>query len=363
MVGRISLKRPSANQICPLLRFLRRLPNRFNILIVYVSICPPHVPYHPLTATSSAVDFFPFQPPVTPLLYRTAWHVPLFPNDLVLKICLHEDDRKQVVPTLAALDPRVCYLIVAPRGSSNPTAASTSASASKRGVETLSSSNGWSLPTGRSARATPVSTPSPAAARAAAAAAAAVIANAKAVAAVAAAKEAKAKAAAAAAEEAVMVAKAVEAGVTVPWTWRESDLGSKLDRENPKAKIRLSLDSNLGRLSSDAPVPLASAGAWREAIPWRETDMEVEATGTDVYIWKGSQSSGETWTNTMRQFFGGGRGGIETAWKLEISFGMLPEVLMSNIFVCVVSCHVKESYLQVRVGPEKCEGPYLPGRF
>ncbi|CAN0556224.1 unnamed protein product, partial [Ectocarpus sp. 12 AP-2014] len=54
------------------------------------------------------------QPPSSPLLYRTAWHVPLFPNDLVLKICIHESDRTNVKATLAALDSRGCYLLVVP---------------------------------------------------------------------------------------------------------------------------------------------------------------------------------------------------------------------------------------------------------
>lgn len=34
--------------------------------------------------------------------------------DVVLKICLHEEDRKHLAPTLQALDPRGCYLLVAP---------------------------------------------------------------------------------------------------------------------------------------------------------------------------------------------------------------------------------------------------------
>lgn len=54
------------------------------------------------------------QPPAAPLMYRTAWHVPNFPHDVVLKLCMHEEDRKHVRPSLAALDSRGCYVIVLP---------------------------------------------------------------------------------------------------------------------------------------------------------------------------------------------------------------------------------------------------------
>lgn len=57
-------------------------------------------------------------------MYRTAWHLPNFPKDVVLKLCLHEEDRKHLCPSLAALDSRGCYLIVvppSPRPSEKPT--------------------------------------------------------------------------------------------------------------------------------------------------------------------------------------------------------------------------------------------------
>ncbi|CAN0370987.1 unnamed protein product, partial [Ascophyllum nodosum] len=57
------------------------------------------------------------QPISSPFLHRTGWHVPRFPNDLLLKLCLHEEDRKHVTPTLEALDSRDCFLLVAPRTS------------------------------------------------------------------------------------------------------------------------------------------------------------------------------------------------------------------------------------------------------
>ncbi|CAN0413580.1 unnamed protein product, partial [Discosporangium mesarthrocarpum] len=53
------------------------------------------------------------QPPPNPFLYRGSWHVPLFPDDMVLKICLHEDiDRRLVTPSISALDSRTCYILV-----------------------------------------------------------------------------------------------------------------------------------------------------------------------------------------------------------------------------------------------------------
>lgn len=253
---------------------------------------PLHRVFHPcpnsLSHTRSlslplSLSSLPRQPPSSPLLYRTAWHVPHFPNDLLLKVCLHESDRTNVKPTLAALDSRGCYLLVVPATTGGGGRAKATANigvipSRVRGFAPTCSSTrqirtgGFGLPTPpsrtpkatgkrggsfesplppaaaaaaaarphalshatRSVSLSRLSTPSPAAARARAAAAAAVIANAKAVAAVAAAKEAQAVAAAAAAEEAVMVAKAVEAGVSVPWTWRESEVSA---RGAPKARL------------------------------------------------------------------------------------------------------------------------------
>ncbi|CAN0522172.1 unnamed protein product, partial [Ectocarpus sp. 12 AP-2014] len=174
------------------------------------------------------------QPPSSPLLYRTAWHVPLFPNDLVLKICIHESDQTNVNTTLAALDSRGCYLLVVPataggggrakatanigvipsrvRGGFAPSCSSTRQirtggfglptppsrtpkANNKRGssfesplppaaatatAAAAARPHALSLAT-RSVSLSRLSTPSPAAARARAAAAAAVIANAKAV--------------------------------------------------------------------------------------------------------------------------------------------------------------------------------------
>ncbi|CAM9914628.1 unnamed protein product [Scytosiphon promiscuus] len=294
------------------------------------------------------------QPPSSPLLYRTAWHVPLFPNDLVLKICLHEDDRQHVLPTLAALDSRGCYLLVVPRrrrekngsgggpsrtpgigaaGSSSRTSRATFSTNPSRtsnfalpvvpgGIQTPvangngkrsnvaggSGGSGGSGSGGSDSPAPPVSraalgrlsTPSPAAARAKAAAAAAVIANAKAVAAVAAAKEAQAVAAAAAAEEAVMVAKAVEAGVAVPWTWRESEVSS---RGAPKARLSSGASppqaAGAARhmVVSDSPTaavrPSSAPGPRLRPIGVGAGDVEEEEEegGVDVYVWRGTQSN------------------------------------------------------------------------
>lgn len=245
--------------------------------------------------------------------------MPLFPNDLVLKVCLNEDDRSHVVPSLAALDSRGCYLVVVTRGEGVGAGAREAAKSSLGGGDlrelargggggfsrTASSftkqkqrrTGGFALPSGASqtpkagngnsrrggggfeasfppalslpsaAAVRPsalppatrtvslLSTPSPAAAKARAAAAAAVIANAKAVAAVAAAKEAQAVAAAAAAEEAVMVAKAVEAGVAVPWTWRESEVFSA----RGKPRVRPSGAAAAAAASSASPVQVTPA--------------------------------------------------------------------------------------------------------
>ncbi|CAM9647910.1 unnamed protein product [Choristocarpus tenellus] len=52
-------------------------------------------------------------PPPNPFMFRGAWHVPLFPEDVVLKLCIFEDlDRRLVIPSSAALDARTCYLLV-----------------------------------------------------------------------------------------------------------------------------------------------------------------------------------------------------------------------------------------------------------
>ncbi|CAN0383702.1 unnamed protein product, partial [Ascophyllum nodosum] len=153
------------------------------------------------------------QPILSPFLYRTGWHVPRFPNDLLLKLCLHEEDRKHVTPTLEALDSRGCFLLVAPRTSYatgfTPTGSKREPEAPANGVARTPSS----LSSPYFSASTPSSrgnSLSSAAERATAAIAAAAAANAKAVVAVAAAEEAKARAKAAAAEEAVMVAKAIE---------------------------------------------------------------------------------------------------------------------------------------------------------
>eukprot|EP00904_Undaria_pinnatifida_P010607 jgi/Undpi1/6677/HiC_scaffold_20.g09156.m1 len=160
------------------------------------------------------------------------------------QICIHEDDRKHVLPTRAALDSRGCFLVVAPRGSPPaipapapaPTPVSTPASSTSRRAPEIESNGKWRAPLSTPLHAMP-STPSSAAARAAAAAAAAVVANAKASAAVAAAKEAQAVAAAAAADEALLVAKASHASVAVPWTWRESEVGVR-DRDGMRVLRR-----------------------------------------------------------------------------------------------------------------------------
>ena len=106
-------------------RLHRRLPP-FRVLV-----CDPLSP--------SRLYFFPRQPLTSPLLYRTTWHVPLFPNELVLKLCLHEDDRTSVRPTLAALDPRGCYVLVLPRGGSNAGREPSAARGSPSGRSTLAS--------------------------------------------------------------------------------------------------------------------------------------------------------------------------------------------------------------------------------
>lgn len=82
-------------------------------------------PFRDEVVTSELLPFYPlslrllmpglWQPLAAPMMYRTAWHVPHFSSELVLKLCLHEEDRKHVAPTLQALDPRGCYLLVAPR--------------------------------------------------------------------------------------------------------------------------------------------------------------------------------------------------------------------------------------------------------
>ncbi|CAM9855899.1 unnamed protein product [Phaeothamnion confervicola] len=46
------------------------------------------------------------------LFYRTAWHVPFFPGDLLLKLCIREEDRTPVVPGPDALDSRACFVII-----------------------------------------------------------------------------------------------------------------------------------------------------------------------------------------------------------------------------------------------------------
>ena len=214
-----------------------------STLTLYKYLPHTHTPATPATPINGAYPR-PLQPPSSPILYRTAWHSSLFPNDLVLKICIHEDDRKHVLPTRAALDSRGCFLVVAPRGSPPaipapapaPTPVSTPASSTSRRAPEIESNGKWRAPLSTPLHAMP-STPSSAAARAAAAAAAAVVANAKASAAVAAAKEAQAVAAAAAADEALLVAKASHASVAVPWTWRESEVGVR-DRDGMRVLRR-----------------------------------------------------------------------------------------------------------------------------
>lgn len=279
----------------------------------------------------------------------------------MLKICLHEEDRQHVVPTLAALDSRGCYLLVAPRRrrekssagqSSRPAGIGASSSSSAKFSTNPSRNNNFALPAVPGGAQTPISnsngkrssgggsrsggvrgvsdspapplsraalgrlsTPSPAAARAKAAAAAAVIANAKAVAAVAAAKEAQAVAAAAAAEEAVMVAKAVQAGVAVPWTWRESEVS----RGTPKARLSAGPPSSRsagaakGTGVSDAPPaaavrPSSAPEPRLRPLGGGAGDAEEEEGGVDVYVWKGAQSNGECWKAVCEK-------GVEEGWS------------------------------------------------
>lgn len=74
---------------------------------------PPLLAPPPLCSALSCANRT-MQPPAEPLMYRTAWHVPNFAHDLVLKLCMHEEDRKHLRPLLASLDSRGCYLIVVP---------------------------------------------------------------------------------------------------------------------------------------------------------------------------------------------------------------------------------------------------------
>lgn len=226
-----------------------------------------------------------------------------------------------MIPTLAALDSRGCYLLVVPKKS--PYANFLSAGL-KREAEALTHS---------SAR-TPLSVPSPpkvppvlssAAERAAAAVAAAAAANAKAAAAVAAAEEAKARAKAAAAEEAVMVAKAVEAGVAIPLKWRESQaLATKETRDPPQTRIRISTEPRIlplprGKLKAQAAMQAALISAQASALasapsalavdrageskvaraPQDEQSCKADASTVDVYVWEGSQSCCE-WMRRRR---------------------------------------------------------------
>jgi predicted protein tyrosine phosphatase len=52
------------------------------------------------------------------LLYRTAYHAPLFPEDMLLKLCVEQASRAPVAVTAAALDTRACFVVVVSSSSS-----------------------------------------------------------------------------------------------------------------------------------------------------------------------------------------------------------------------------------------------------
>lgn len=276
---------------------------------VFVSVfAPPRVfvdaCLRPLLSAAVVVSHSSFsflgrqQLPSSPLMYRTAWHVPLFPHDLVLKICLHEDDRSHVVPTLSAFDPRGCYLLVVPRDSPAPSPVTdmhvvveTQGNGSfNGGVGDIAEKLAVAAPSSAVSTPAVTSSSSGSSSSAAAAASAAAIASAAAAAA--------ASVAASAADEAWRASQAMQAGTAVPWTWKESEVGVE-ERESTQMPM-LNVRPVLAVVGAGTGEP-AEAGESAEAGEPMEAGEPAEARSTgrreaggmDVYVWKGSQSHRE----------------------------------------------------------------------
>jgi predicted protein tyrosine phosphatase len=66
-----------------------------------------------------------------PLLYRTAYHSPLLPEDLLLKLCVEAASRAPVAVSAAALDTRACFVVVV---NSSTSASDSSSSADSAAV-------------------------------------------------------------------------------------------------------------------------------------------------------------------------------------------------------------------------------------
>jgi predicted protein tyrosine phosphatase len=69
-----------------------------------------------------------------PLLYRTAYHSPLFPEDLLLKLCVEAASRAPVALTAAALDTRACFVVVVNSSTAGSSSSSDSSSADSAAV-------------------------------------------------------------------------------------------------------------------------------------------------------------------------------------------------------------------------------------
>lgn len=123
-------------------------------------------------------------------------------------------------------------------------------------------------------------------------------ANAKAVLAIAAAKEARAVA-----EEAA--ARAIEAGVTIPWSWEEAPeflptMPPTIEIvEAPKRTVlpptpEVKFASDIWATTPEVDVKTAVTEIMVPALAVAEMGEEDEEEGgVDVYVWKGSQSSCE----------------------------------------------------------------------
>ena len=227
--------------------------------------------------------------------------MPRFRNDLLLKLCLHEEDRKQATPTLEALDSRGCFLLVAPRTSCAtgfaPTGSKREPEAPANGVVvefTIFFSvypflerqlavvrgregNGRYCRCGGECECEGCGDGT-----------------------VAAAEEAKARAKAAAAEEAVMVAKAIEAGVSIPWAWRESETLATETRPPSQVKVRIATEPRIlpfprGKLKAPPSALVVDMAVEPEParVPQVEQACQADANAVDVFVWEGSQSSRE----------------------------------------------------------------------
>ena len=160
---------------------------------------------------------------------------------------------------------------------------------------------------------------------------------------VAAAEEAKARAKAAAAEEAVMVAKAIEAGVSIPWAWRESETLATETRPPSQVKVRIATEPRIlpfprGKLKAPPSALAVDMAVEPEParVPQVEQACQADANAVDVFVWEGSQSSRECQCQCQqRRHLLGINSLVRDFWLLLFLFISVWRRALASLLVCV----------------------------